>query len=98
MKRLAQSRQQDNLSLNTILGIFPNDLAGPERERLFEGLESLVNVGDDPGNYQKFLRGWPGFWANDPQSHQQGQFKEYRDMLRELWSGSLREEQRRLGV
>jgi hypothetical protein len=98
MHRLAQSRQKNGPSPSTILGTFPNDLAIPERERLFAGLEALVNVGDDPGDYQDFLRAWPGFWANDPRSQQEGRFKEYRDKLRDLWSGSLREEQRRLSV
>jgi hypothetical protein len=78
----------------TILGMFPNDLARSELQRLFGGLEALINVGDDPGDYHHFIRAWPGFWTND---RSQKKFKEYRNRLRELWSGSL-EEQQRLGA
>ena len=85
------------------MGTLPIDLAPKERARLFGGLQALVNTGDSLGDYQHLSKQWPTFWPDGsqlstawlPQEH--SKFLNYREKLRQLWSGSL-EEQQRIGA
>ena len=78
-------------------------LATADRERLWKGLERLVNCGNDPGDFHALGRAFPGFWPAGigyrPNSNQvfprplewhpacYRLFLCYRDALRDVWKG-----------
>jgi hypothetical protein len=98
MKRLAQSRSKSTGSRASVLGTLPIDLAPEEKAHLFGGLDALVNTGDFQQDYLALSRHSPSFWpgpqlstAWSPEAH--SEFLDYRDKLRQLWSGSLAEQE-----
>jgi len=99
MNRLSQSGKAKRCPQPTVLGARPIDLAPKKRAHLFGGLEKLVNTGDSQQQYQSLSKQWPSFWPEGPESptawlpEEHSNFRNYRDKLRQLWSGSLNEQQ-----